>query len=147
MKLDSLKNSSEFDFIYKNSHRFFHRCFILYGIDILSLESSFSRQCDILHTISLRKCDIYVGLSISRKIAKAHIRNRLKRRVKAILQQQDVSFKGYVFVFVAKAPVVELDFAMLKKNLSYAMAHIQKQPLKPKISKKPSLSILKGHHQ
>ena len=111
MRLDSLKTKAEFDFIYKNAKKFFHKYFVLYVLRISHYQS---------HQVAL-----HIGFSISRKIGKANKRNLLRRRVKAIMYENRIKYEGLVCVFVAKEGVTCIDFATLKKDLLFALDKTQ----------------------
>jgi ribonuclease P protein component len=58
-----------------------------------------------------------VGFSISKKIGKAVVRNKIRRRLKEIIRLENNLKEGYDLVFIARKPVVELDYRGLEKNV------------------------------
>lgn len=129
MKFDSLKNTAEFDFVYKNAPRFFHKNFVLYAHYLPhpnSRKLSKNHQ-RILRSICMRQSLFYLGLSISKKVGKAHVRNLIKRRVRAIMHEDGEQYAGYIFVFVAKNSIAETEFCTLKADLNYGISRLKKQ--------------------
>lgn len=129
MKFDSLKNTAEFDFVYRNAPRFFHKNFTLYAHYLLNpnfKKISKSHQ-HTLRSICMRQSPFYLGLSISKKIGKAHVRNLIKRRVRAIMHEAGERYADYIFVFVAKASIVETEFHTLRADLDYGISRLKKQ--------------------
>ena len=60
------------------------------------------------------------GFSISKKIGKAVLRNKLRRRLKEIIRQEEKenSIKqGYDLIFIARKPVVKLDYWKIKDEV------------------------------
>lgn len=124
MRLDSLKNKAEFDFIYKNAQRFFHKNFVLYALQISSIKPSNFRTQKFVDSLSSHNAEVYVGLSISRKVGKACVRNLLKRRLRAIMYENRSKLQDYIFVIVAKEGIVLADFATLQRDILFACSKI-----------------------
>ncbi|MCF8008700.1 MAG: ribonuclease P protein component [Halanaerobiales bacterium] len=59
------------------------------------------------------------GFSINKRIGKAVVRNKLKRRLKEIIRKEiDRSFKkGYDFILIARKPIVSLEYKEIQKDL------------------------------
>ncbi|MCI5497540.1 MAG: ribonuclease P protein component [Firmicutes bacterium] len=63
-----------------------------------------------------------IGFSISKKIGKAHTRNLIKRRLRAIVREQVPNLlDNYNAVFIAKTGIENLSFADLRKNVLYLL--------------------------
>ena len=60
------------------------------------------------------------GFSISKRIGKAVVRNKLKRRLKEIIRRflEDSCLTGYDIIIIARNPVNDLDFEGLKDDLT-----------------------------
>ncbi|MDI3548524.1 MAG: ribonuclease protein component [Halanaerobiales bacterium] len=58
-----------------------------------------------------------VGFSISKKIGKAVVRNKLRRRLREIIRLKNNLKEGYDLIFIARKPVVKLDYHDLEKNV------------------------------
>jgi ribonuclease P protein component len=61
--------------------------------------------------------DNRVGFSISKKLGKAVIRNKIKRRLKEIIRLNCNLSSEYDLVFVARKPVISLDYYKLQKTV------------------------------
>ncbi len=68
------------------------------------------------------------GFIASKKVGKATVRNRAKRRLKALFRELSYS-RGGDFVLVARAGIEDADYNRLKKDLDFA--------LKKLLAKKP----------
>ena len=89
-----LKKNKQFTYLYKKGKRSFTKHLILY-----SIQSKFK--------------DYKIGYSVSKKIGKANIRNRVKRRMKEIVRTNSFA-KGYNnYVIVAKEGIELLSFEAL----------------------------------
>jgi ribonuclease P protein component len=65
-----------------------------------------------------------VGLSVGKKIGKAHTRNAVKRKIRqALYELREEISPDYKFIVIArpKTEVEELDFFELKKNLRHVL--------------------------
>lgn len=68
-----------------------------------------------------------VGLSVSKKLGKAIVRNKIKRQVRAICDGLiDYSNFTYDVVIVVRAPFLSYEFSQLFTKLSDVLGHIGK---------------------
>ena len=63
-----------------------------------------------------------IGFSVSKKVGKAVVRNKIKRRMSAIIHKNlKILNKGFNLIFIAKPEIVNLSFVDLEKELNFAM--------------------------
>ena len=63
-----------------------------------------------------------IGFSVSKKVGKAVVRNKVKRRMSAIVFNNLKNLKkGYNLIFIAKPEIVNISFTELEKELNFAM--------------------------
>ena len=95
----SLKKNKSFRYVYRRGKTFVY--------DSLSI-------CYVMK----KTPGLQVGFSVSKKIGKAVIRNRVKRRLKEAFSQVLNDVKPNVLVIIIARPgIAEKDFAAIKKNL------------------------------
>ena len=103
-KKNRLRKNMEFKKVYKARKNFWNRNLILY------IKRNGTEETRI-------------GVSITRKVGNAVVRNKLKRRIKELNRRYIESLKeGYDIVIIPKKNAVDLSF----KDLESALKHIYK---------------------
>lgn len=99
--MESLKKNKEFKKVYENGKSYATRNLVIY---VLNYEKGDKNR---------------FGLSVSKKIGNAVVRNKLKRRLREIIREFEVEkeFIGYDIIFIARKPVVRLDYFQLKNDV------------------------------
>lgn len=108
-KLPSLRNSQQFRRVYDQGHRF-HTSF--FSTFILRNDSGERRY----------------GITITRKIGGAVVRNRCKRRLREIMRKyelQDSHLGGFDLVINVRAEMVKADFKQLQEAFSRVMGRFR----------------------
>lgn len=99
--MQSLKKNKDFNKVYNNGKSYATRNLVLY-----------------LLAVPENKANRY-GLSVSKRIGNAVVRNKLKRRLREIIREfeKKYDFKFYNIIFIARNPVVDLSYQQLKKDV------------------------------
>mgnify|MGYP003289603013 CR=1 FL=1 len=107
-KINIVKNSRDFTRIIKSKVPFKNKYFVIYK------EST--------------KEEIYkFGISVSKKIGNAVVRNKLKRQIKSIIDKKDYK-KGFNCIIILRKSVLDLTYNELEKNLFEVISklHLEK---------------------
>jgi len=69
-----------------------------------------------------------VGFTVTRKIGGAVVRNRMKRRFRAVAREivTEQGFAGADHVMIGRAKGIERDFALLRTELAQALDRLRK---------------------
>ena len=67
------------------------------------------------------------GFTTTKKLGKAVIRNRIRRRLRALVSQNfpEHAKKGYQYVLIGRKSAFDRDFEMLGKDLRYTLSLVQ----------------------
>ena len=84
----------------------------------------------------------YIGYTATKKIGKAHLRNRTKRRLRAAVRTMpaELYLPQTSYVLVGRYNTSTVDFQKLKEELQKALTHINKTLCKEKKNEQNSLS-------
>ncbi|RCW41465.1 MULTISPECIES: ribonuclease P protein component [unclassified Halanaerobium] len=98
--MESLKKNREFKRVYKNGKSYATRNLVIYCLPTKLDKNRY-------------------GFSVSKRVGKAVIRNKIKRRLKEIVREfeKQYNFKAYDIIFIARNPIVDLDFYQLKRDV------------------------------
>ena len=97
-----LKKDSDFRKVYKHGKSFANRYLVMY---ILNNKSENSR----------------IGISVSKKVGKAIIRNKVRRRIKEAYRLNiDEKIKnGYDIIFIARVAIKDADYVDIEKSMKH----------------------------
>jgi ribonuclease P protein component len=99
-----VKKNKEFQEAFQKGHSFANRQFVVYAL----------RKEGQDH--------FRIGLSVSKKLGNAVIRNRIKRYIKqSILEINEQLQAGNDYIIIARKPVAEMDFFDVKKSLTHVL--------------------------
>jgi ribonuclease P protein component len=99
-----IKKNKEFQEAFQKGRSFANRQFVVY---VLSKED---------------QEDFRIGLSVSKKIGNAVMRNQIKRYIRqAVFELSDQLTAGIDYVIIARKPLAEMDFFELKKSLTHVL--------------------------
>lgn len=94
----------------------------------------------VIYTMKNKSDKSRIGISISKKVGKAHERNRIRRCIKEAyrLNIDDKVLGGYDLVFIARINAADKDYKELERSLKYICkkANIIKKDGKKQVSKK-----------
>lgn len=97
-KENRLKKRKEFKYIYRKGTKIYSKNLVL-----IKLDSKYTNA--------------KIGFSVSNKVGKAVVRNRIKRQLRAIIADLVDSIKNYNLIFVALPNIVNLDYQLIKKEV------------------------------
>lgn len=97
-KINIVKERKDFDKAFKLRNQFFSKYAYIY-----------IKDNDILN--------YRFGICVSKKIGKAHFRNKVKRRVKDIIDKSKLQFPNKDYIIVLKKSVVDAQYLELKDDL------------------------------
>ena len=80
-----------------------------------------SYACRELLLLFVRGSKLQVGFSVSKKVGKAVVRNRVKRRLREAFSPQIPNLKCGQYVFVAREAAARADFAHLQRSMCYLL--------------------------
>ncbi|MBF9150369.1 ribonuclease P protein component [Novosphingobium jiangmenense] len=74
--------------------------------------------------VSAEEADLRFGVTVTKKIGNAVVRNRMKRRFRALLREAlpEAGIAGGDHVMIGREGGVERDFALLREELAVALA-------------------------
>lgn len=102
----SLKKSSEFNSVYKQGKSYVTKHIVMYW-------KKNSESCN------------RVGITVSKKVGKAVVRNRVKRLIKESYRlNSDNIPKGYDLVFVARVRMKDANYVEVEKTMRYLLRKI-----------------------
>ncbi|WP_258728469.1 ribonuclease P protein component [Bacillus atrophaeus] len=100
-KRNRLKKNEDFQKVFKHGTSMANRQFVLYVLD--------QPEAD----------EIRAGLSVSKKIGNAVVRNRVKRLIRQVLQDEKDKLKQKDYIIIARKPASQLTFEETKKSLQH----------------------------
>ena len=103
MNFESLRNTRQFNFVYKRGKSIINRYVVMYYVK---------------NNLDTNK----VGFSVSKKVGKAVVRNRVKRLVKESFRLNTENVKiGYDIVFVARVRLNNSNFNEVEKAVKQCL--------------------------
>lgn len=104
IKKQRIKKNAEFQTIFKKGKSFANRQFVVYCL--LKEEQDYYR----------------VGLSVSKKVGNAVVRNRIKRYIRqTFLEIHDQVSPNMDYIIIARNPAAKLDFHETKKSIEHVL--------------------------
>ena len=103
-KKNRVKKNEEFQAVFQNGKSNAHRQFFIYQLE--KPDPAYFR----------------IGLSVSKKLGNAVMRNRTKRMIRQTFTEiKDEIDSGKDFVIIARKPCSDMDYEQLKKSLIHAL--------------------------
>ena len=117
MKVASLRKRAHFLKVQGSRHRFSRPAFLLTCLPL-----------DILGQ------DVAVGYTVTKKIGNAVVRNRTKRRLRAVATPmlQESATPGHAYVWIARAPILDMPHETLVSEMRWALRKIEEMLNKAK---------------
>ncbi|TCS80822.1 ribonuclease P protein component [Tepidibacillus fermentans] len=99
-----LRKREDFKKVYQYGHSIANRSLVLYELDNIQIES------------------YRFGISVSKKLGKAVVRNRVKRLIKeairSVISRNEIK-KHKDYIFIARKPIIEMDLEQIEKSIEY----------------------------
>lgn len=88
---------------------------------IFRAKNSFANRKFVVYTLKVDQPHFRVGLSVSKKLGHAVVRNRVKRLIRHAVAEFAPHLKKVDFIVIARKGVEELTFEEVKKNLKHVL--------------------------
>jgi ribonuclease P protein component len=104
-KINIIKKTQEFEKIIKHRHHYNNRFYVIYTVP---------------------KCERYYrfGISIPKKVGNSVMRNKIKRQIKSIIDENKNFNTNLDYVIIVRKEIIDLDYIEMQYNLNMLLDRI-----------------------
>lgn len=125
LNLSSIKHRELFLVIPKFAKKIYSKNFILIFTSLEKIENSVSERIKLFYgTNNTESKKVFIAIKASKKLGKAVIRNKIKRRIRALFQQITPNFvitATYLCLVIPRREIARENFALLQNEFSAIM--------------------------
>lgn len=88
---------------------------------IFNDKQSVANKKFVIYKLDREQKHFRVGLSVSKKLGNAVVRNRIKRKIRHVLLEHAHQLQSVDFVVIARKGVEELDYREIEQNLLHVL--------------------------
>ena len=89
---------------------------------IFSANQSVANRRFVVYSLGRSQSHFRLGLSVSKKLGNAVVRNRVKRRLRHLVVELASGLKDVDFVIIARKGVEDLTYAQMRQNLKHVLS-------------------------
>lgn len=104
-KINIIKKTEEFEKIIKYRHHYSNKFLVIY-------------------TMNKQEKYYRFGISIPKKVGNAVLRNKIKRQIKNIIDDNKLIYKDYDYVIIVRKEILDLDYAQITNYLNLLLSKI-----------------------
>lgn len=101
------------------------------GVDytrIIKKNNIFKNNCFYIFTEVNDEAYYKIGITIPTKIGNAVVRNKIKRRIKSIMDNnKDLILNGYNYIILVRKDIITTDFDTINKNMNFCLSKIKEK--------------------
>ncbi len=98
-----IKKEQDFKLVFKKGKSYANRQFVVYLGD----------HPEVTH--------LRLGISVSKRLGNAVMRNKIKRRIRVFFQQHKDDLKAKEYIVIARNPVSDMDYHQIEKSLLHVL--------------------------
>lgn len=88
---------------------------------IIKEKKSFANRHFVMYYSANKDNHMKLGISVSKKLGKAHIRNKLKRYVRECINKNKDKIKSYDIIIIVRKSAVDIEFLEFSKSINHLL--------------------------
>ncbi|WP_249029278.1 ribonuclease P protein component [Tannockella kyphosi] len=95
--------------------------------EIIRLKQSVANACFVMYFRKNNSEKTRIGISVSKKLGNAVVRNKIKRQIRSLVQETIELNNGFDYIIIVRNKYITISYSQAKKEIQYLLKKVKKR--------------------